>query len=161
MIAILYPQLDFEAADIALKVQSLAKSREPIYVVPKHYGRVESSILTTLSRASMGLFIANELNPIDEQTDHELQQLLSKGKRVIFIVPNDYQLPYKVSADNLVKYHKNNKTGIITDLSKWLDRISASQTAAQKDKDDTTVAVFLIASLMLLLIGVAATSTKK
>lgn len=82
MITILYPKNDFDAANVAVKVQSLAQSRnQKIYVVPKHYGRNRTEVQESLKKSSVALLIAQSANEIDRDTLDELKVLIDYKKK--------------------------------------------------------------------------------
>lgn len=83
MIVILYPKADRCAAEIAVKVQTLAQpyTSEQIYVIPKHNnGRSKAEIQEILNKASIACLVAHSVRKIDQDTLNQLK-ILTEGKK--------------------------------------------------------------------------------
>ncbi len=164
MITILYNQNDYEAASIALKAQSLAQnsSVEKIYIVPKHFGRNNTEVSGNLAKTKVAIFISYDALKIDPMTKKELDALNNNKSLIHFIIPNKFNenllTSFKIKTIN--KYHGNNKAQIITDLSNTISNFSSKKTGKQSDSSDSSGALVLV-GLVLLLLGLAATSGSK
>ena len=87
MISILYSERDYEAASIALKVQSLSQNQQiSIYIVPKHYGRSQVAVYQKLNTTKAAIFLACESKTIDPLTTNELLHLRKKRIPIKYIV---------------------------------------------------------------------------
>lgn len=148
MITILYPKDDFDAANVAVKVQSLAQSRnQKIYVVPKHYGRNKTEIQQKLKKASTVLFIAQSSKELDQGTIEELKFLQSEGTKVIGFIPFGLVLPKSLeNYISLERYHEGNSSELRSVIIEYLSKI-------QKNQDTSGLLVVLGLILFLFLLA--------
>ena len=148
MITILYPKNDFDAANVAVKVQSLAQSRnQKIYVVPKHYGRNRTEVQESLKKSSVALLIAQSANEIDRDTLDELKVLIDYKKKVIGFIPDELSLT-KSMEDSIIleKYHKDDSNKLSSGIINYLARV-------QKNQDASGILVVLGLILFLFLLA--------
>jgi hypothetical protein len=121
MISILYNANDFEAASIALKVQSLSQNQPVrIYIVPKHYGRNESEVFENLKDSRAAIFLSFDIHELDGDTGRELDFLKKNGVVVKYIVPTTFNIPILQAAQRDVYSfvaHKNNVADVVNNLS--------------------------------------------
>lgn len=157
MITLLYNQTDYEAANIAMKVQSLSQNQpSKIYIVPKHYGRNNGDVFQKLNKTKVAIFIAVERKAPDQNTYNELMHLKERKIPIKYIVPQRYSLDiFKPKAGDVYLYRPNttrnnlvhNVSNAIADLNKQIE---------EGKRDNALAAVILSA---LLLIGLAASSS--
>lgn len=131
MITILYPKDDFDAANVAVKVQALAQSRnQKIYVVPKHYGRNRTEVQESLKKSSVALLIAQSANEIDQDTLNELKILIDCKKKVIGFIPDKLSLTKSIeNSITLEKYHKGDSNELRSGIINYLARVQKNQDA--------------------------------
>lgn len=148
MITILYPKDDFDAANVAVKVQALAQSRnQKIYVVPKHYGRNRTEIQESLKKSSVALLIAQSANEIDQDTLNELKILIDYKKKVIGFIPDKLSLTKSIeNSITLEKYHKGDSNELRSGIINYLARV-------QKNQDASSILVVLGLILFLFLLA--------
>lgn len=129
MISIIYPKDDFDAANVAVKVQALAQSRnQKVYVVPKHYGRNQTEIEKNLKKTSVLLFIAQSASEIDQSTIDEINILISKNKKVVGFLPDDLTIPNKLESSIILKkYHKGDTSELRNIVLEYLSEIQKNQ----------------------------------
>jgi hypothetical protein len=160
MISILYSERDYEAANTALKVQSLSQNQPvSIYIVPKHYGRNEIDVYRKLDKTKAAIFIAVDGKKADDITLYELERLKNNKVPIKFIVPYRYNIDYfKPKESDIYRYYPNTtKNNLVRNLSNTIQELN-SQVAA-KDKDNTMAAIIL-AALLLLGLSTASKSSK-
>ena len=127
MISILYGERDFEAASIALKVQSLSQNQPTrIYIVPKHYGRNVEEIHKNLLQTQAAVFLAYDLHSVDEITKQELAVLKSNNIPIKYVVPNEFdvsQLHSSATENTIYHYsaHSTNNAAIVNNLSNTIN----------------------------------------
>jgi hypothetical protein len=160
MISILYNEKDYEAASIALKVQSLAQnSTSKIYIVPKHYGRNPDNVSANLSKTQSAIFIAHDTSSIDEQTKQELTNLIDKSIPLQIVIPNWFKLRNSVlehyQNKSVYEYSNTDKSQIVNDLAQYIKKIPQKIKGSSKQKNDDIAAGILIAGLALLLLALA------
>lgn len=148
MITILYPKDDFDAANVAVKVQALAQSRnQKIYVVPKHYGRNRTEVQESLKKSSIALLIAQAANEIDQDTLDELKALIDYKKKVIGFIPDELSLTKSMeNSITLEKYHKGDSNELRSGIINYLARV-------QKNQDASGILVVLGLILFLFLLA--------
>ncbi|WP_421890517.1 hypothetical protein [Marinoscillum sp.] len=131
MITIIYPKDDFDAANVAVKVQALAQSRnQKLYVVPKHFGRNEISVEQNLKKSSVILLIAQSASAFDEQTLSELRLLQNLNKKIVGFIPVDLGLPQEIERNiTLKRYHKGDSTALRKEIVTYLTEVQAKQDA--------------------------------
>jgi hypothetical protein len=162
MVSILYCDRDFEAANIALKVQSLSQSQPvKIYIVPKHYGRSEAVVSQNLNKTDAAIFLAYESKALDEMTAHELSFLKRNKVPVKYIVPNDFQSDLVFANGNVIRYdaHPLNNNKIINDLSRTVGELNTQMKVKKVAADENSGAVFFIIGMALFLLGLVASTS--
>lgn len=162
MISILYPEGDYEAADIALKAQSLSySSNTNIYIVPKHYGRNEEAIYKNLGKAKLAIFIMYENGKIDANTIKELEYLTSKDVKIYSIIPEPR---HNISRQKMRKqpgfsildktetitYPSTDKTLATKKMHELTSKLIANQNTLSRNKD-VIAGVTLVMLIVLLL----------
>jgi len=161
MITILYNKDDFEAASIALKAQSLAQnsSKAKIYIVPKHYGRVQSVVYANLKKTKVALFISHDVSTIDAEAKSELRVLSDLGVAIHFIVPTTFSkgLISEFANATIHQYHGSNKAELIKDLGATIKKLEPISTKSKSKQSDVPL-TFLLIGLVVLLLGLASNS---
>ncbi len=130
MITVLYPSDDFDAANVAVKVQALAQSRnQRVYVVPKHFGRNKTDIQKNLKNSTVVLFIAQSAETIDNGTIEELKFLQSINKKIVGFIPFDLELPSSVEQhfSSLERYHRGNSSDLRNIVLSYLTKVQKNQ----------------------------------
>lgn len=147
-ITIIYPREDYDAANVAIKVQALAQSKnQRVYVVPKHHGRNKSEIERKLGETNVALFISQSDSEIDQPTIDELKYLKSKDKRIIGFLPDNIQLPRQLEQYiSLKRYHKGDTVSLRTTIIDYLSEIQKNT----ENQNATLIVVGLILFLFLL-----------
>lgn len=121
MIALLYAYGDWEAADVALKVEAIAESKGiRVFLVPKHSYRVNEKVMLQLQKCEKALLIVKDAKRIDDETQNELQILSKKNIPVYGFIPADKKEIIKQVLVNtnkknfkLYDYDMNNITTLI------------------------------------------------
>jgi len=146
MISILYPKDDFDAANVAVKVQALAQSKnQKVYVVPKHYGRNKAEIQMNLSKTKTALFIIQTAEKVDRGTIDELNLLMEYKAQIVGFIPHNVRLTSKLSSYiNLQKYNRGDSNSL---KSSMMNFISSKQT-----NDETKNSILIVIGLVVLLI---------
>ena len=168
MISILYNKDDFEAASIAMRVQSLAQNAaSKIYIVPKHYGRNQAVVYSNLGKTEYAIFLAHDVNETDGETLNELIELKKKNVPIQFVLPIGYEIDEKKlsASDSINYYHSGNQNQIISDLASTITNLSNKQSHARqvprgRTANNDAVAIGIIAGLALLLLALAASENK-
>lgn len=165
MISILYSAQDYEAASIALKLQSLSHGQAVrVYIVPKHYGRNEAGIAQNLNKTQAALFLAYETTCVDDATLNELAILRHRGVPIRYVLPvsfNPGQIP--AEASEVFRYHANSMSNetLLRDLSQTITSLNMQVTqrnfTAPKDKMSIAL-VGVMVGLSLILLGMVASS---
>ena len=161
MISILYPNGDYESADIAIKAQSLSQSSK-IYIVPKHYGRNEEAVYKNLDKTKIAIFIVYDKVPIDDKTQKELKYLKKKGTPIYSIIPADkhFGLINDVSTVQL-KYRPNDKNHILDQIENIRKELEKDANSAIKSSNNEIIGAITIFILVIILIAIIGTSQKK
>lgn len=153
MITILYSESDYSAADIAIKVQAIAQGKgTKIYIVPKHYGRIEENVYKNLRKSTIVLFLAYDKTKIDNSTRKELEFLINKGKNIYSIIPVNMELPIINKSQNIkiIQYHKKGKIEFVNEIKNILSKLVLKNRSRQRDKDFIGLIGFLLISILLL-----------
>jgi hypothetical protein len=163
MLTILYPEGDYTSADIAIRTQALAQG-QPVYVVPKHYGRNEATVFKKLAKSNDVLFIAYDKTLIDEHTAQEIQFLLEKGKTIHAIIPDT--LVGISPKTKIYTFSKTNKSDFAQAIQTFMDSAKSSHTAitSKQSKNDSFLAligVLLLSILFLSLVNLQEENGKK
>jgi hypothetical protein len=156
MISILYPENDYEAADIAIKAQALSRNT-PIYIVPKHYGRNETDVYKNLGKTKLAIFLAFDKHKIDKKTTDELTFLVSKKIRIYSIIPDGMRPIPVILADNteLFPYPNKDKKNAIKKINEVSLQLATLQKKISPNDEVATgiAAVVLVILLLSLLSG--------
>jgi hypothetical protein len=163
MLTILYPEGDYTSADIAIRTQALAQG-QPVYVVPKHYGRNEATVFKKLAKSNDILFIAYDKMTIDEHTAQEIQFLLEKGKTIHAIIPDT--LVGISPKTKIYTFSKTNKSDFAKAIQTFINCTKPSHDvttskSASKNTILTLVGVLLLSILFLSLANVKTENGKK
>ena len=172
MISIVYCERDFEAAGIALKVQSLSQNQPVrIYIVPKHYGRNQEEIQRNLLQTTVAVFLAHDVGTLDAATKSELDFLVDAGIPIKYIVPSNYRfLGFNRSIDNGSVYRyaaqKSDADTIVEDIAATLNELQSQlhdgqlkfNLVQQSKSRDSAGAVGLIILLAIVLLGLLVSS---
>lgn len=152
MISIIYPQGDFEAADIAIKTQALAQSSgKKIYIVPKHFGRNHDAVFQNLSKTTTALFLAFEKFDLDDDTQSELEYLLGRRVQVFGVIPDTMDFPFfDEDSFEIVTYPQHGKWQAIAKISDVIKKISPN--SQSPSGNETNVAVIMTVLLLLVII---------
>lgn len=118
MVSILYSEYDFQAADIALKVQALTNYR-PIYVVPKHTISRDNT-KSPLKKTDFALFISCEIHTLDPRTLNQLEQLKEGGVKITFVVSDNFKMPFHIPKCNLISCGQK-RMQTLQELKNWLN----------------------------------------
>ncbi len=120
MIALLFPKTDFEAVNIAVKVDALVENK-PIYIVPKYPWRKENLVYKKLNDTQIAFFLASSNDhKIDELTENELKFLLDRGIDVFAMVPKGYSL--KNFKDKLYVIEYESEDQLLEELRKVIGK---------------------------------------
>ena len=171
MISIIYCERDFEAASIALKVQSLSQNQPiRIYIVPKHYGRNIEEVNKNLLQTTIAVFLCHDLGVIDGTTKNELQLLRANNIPIKYIVPSNYAFPgfeWEISNQSIYRYSAQaaDAESIVRDISATLNEIR-SQLGSNKlarplkelSQKEDSAAIGLIILLAIVLLGLLVSS---
>lgn len=145
-ITLIYPKDDYDAANVAIKVQALAQSRgQKIYVVPKHYGRSKTEVEKNLSNTSVALFISQSETPIDKATIDELKYLMENKIKIIGFLPHGVGLPKGLEGYIQLKRYDN------TDANSLRVTLLSFLTEVQKNTRETQNALLIVIGLVLFL----------
>ncbi len=150
MITIIYPFKDYTSADIAIKLQALASGEnQKIYVVPKHFGRIEERVYKELDKTDVALLIVFDEKQLDQMTIDELQYLKSKKVPIFAFMPN-----YLTINDEQItsyKYKPFDKNDILKKLYDFISNLSKEKKSKDNDWIDVLIAIGAIAGGLLLL----------
>lgn len=139
-IGIIYPERDWTAADLALRLEVFAFEKDiDVYISPRHTVRLDENIvLKKLNSCHYVIFIAHDIMIPDEVTLNELKQL--KKPFVIALLPDNFQLK---NMDHLIN---ENRLHVLTyqqgrlherNLKELIDEIF--KTFKEKDKQKEKV----------------------
>jgi len=104
MITFLYPKDDWTAAEIVMKIQALAASQGyNVYSTPKNTKRNIDEINMKLSKTEYAIFMAVDVNKIDEDTQTELEILSKTAKRICYLVPYGFKLK-NIKRNNIYRF---------------------------------------------------------
>ena len=133
MISIIYSERDYEAANIALKVQSLSQNQPvSIYIVPKHYGRNRDEVYQKLNKTKTAIFLAVDSKTVDNETWNELVHLMEKRKTIKYIVPSRYNLNgFEANPKDVYRYAPN--ANLVHNLSSTISEINKQVEKEKKD----------------------------
>lgn len=96
MITFIYPEGDWTAAEIAIKIQALASSQgHQVYSPPKVGRRDQQSIARKLSQSKYAIFVAFDETAIDDATQWELRTLSDTNATIYAVVPEPMQHPFE------------------------------------------------------------------
>lgn len=146
-ITIIYPKEDYEAANVAVKVQALAQSRnQRIYVVPKHYGKNKTEIQKNLEKTTVALFISQSSGNIDSSTLEELKFLKTQRKEIIGFLPDGVVIPKNLEKYiSLQRYHSGDANSLRNTILKYLTQV-------KPDKENQNALLVVIGLLLFLLL---------
>ena len=148
MIAFLYPKEDWTAADISLKVQAIAASQNvEVYSVPKFQKNRKEQIFQRLSKASQVIFLAHDIEHIDEDTREQLCYIKEKKIRTFFIVP-----PVMEPEIRKLGFHRDIKTYDPKEKVALLNITNALIDELKKNSNAEGMAVFLVLLGLLVMI---------
>lgn len=159
MISIIYSERDYEAANIALKVQSLSQNqKEKIYIVPKHFGRNSATVQQMLAKSKAAVFLAVDSKRVDDITFQELLFLRQNRKPIKYIVPNRYSLnDLQTKEVDVYRYYPNTtRNNLIRNISAT---ISELEERANNSSNEGVLAAIILSALLLL--GLSSTSSTK
>ena len=136
MITILFPEDDYQAAEIAVKTEALVE-RNDLYIVPKYPWRKEDLVWENLDKTDMALFIAFASKGLDKRTSRELEYLLNKQVPVYALLPAHFpKLPF----DNIHQIRFQTKRELVENLEKL---ILKKEKASPKKKETNDLLDFL------------------
>lgn len=150
MLSILYPKEDYTAADVAIRVQALAAGEDhKLYVVPRHFGRQQEQVQKNLHKTTAALLIACDQTRLDESCKQEIDFLIEKKKRIIGVVPANFELlPVGIEIYN---YTQGNAKSFADTVQHFVDQLK--QAPSGKKNQETNLLVvggLLIAGIILL-----------
>jgi hypothetical protein len=91
MLAFLYPNHDYTAAELSTKVQALAAARDlKVYSPPRNFRMPvydEGAVFKKLKQAHMAVFLAHDELSLDEVSVQELKILAAAGVRTRCVAP--------------------------------------------------------------------------
>lgn len=149
-ITIIYPKEDYEAANVAIKVQALAQSsNQRVYVVPKHFGKNKTEVQKNLDKTSVALFISQSVDKIDNSTLEELKYLKSKDKKIIGFLPEGVTIPPKLEQYiGPQRYHNGDANSLRNTILKYLTEVKNN--GNKENQNALLVVIGLILFLLLL-----------
>jgi len=156
-IGIIYSEKDWTAADIALKIQAIAFSKDiDCFISPKHTVRNDDKVLLSLRKCSHILFLSHDIKNPDEITVKELNYL--KDKPIIAIVKKPFKKLENITFKNIIEYETSKNA--IEYLKKLIDNVSKNQKSIKIKKEENNVLLLGLTALLLLLL-VGSTNNKK
>ena len=148
MITLLYTKDDYVAAEMALKIQAIGAGQgQKFYTVPKHYGRKDEQVYKNLDKSNIALLIAYENHQIDEQTAEEIRHLDSKNKKIVAIVPHDFQGLFLSKNIEPYKYTRTDQNSLLLAIQQYVNQLK-QQPQSEENKDSG-----IFAAIMMLIVG--------
>lgn len=149
-LGIIFPERDWTAADIALKIQSLAYNNDiDCYISPKHIARDNNKVFIELNKCNYIIFIAHDVNVPDNITQRELEVV--KKKPVLGIVIESFKLKYPFFKE----FRYKQKDDVIEYIQNEIGKIKHSKTNTRKHKNEDIVLLMGLTALLIILIGVS------
>lgn len=150
-IGIIFSERDWTAAEIALKLQSLAYSNDiDCYISPKHIERNHDKVLLTLNKCDYIIFIAHDIDEPDNITQQELKFL--KNKPILGIVINHF----KSNISFFKEFRYSLKEDAISYLQSEIQKLKHHTTKSKKhQQEDTLLLLGLTALLIILFLGLS------
>jgi len=162
MITLIYPEGDWTAAEVVIKMQALAASQGyKVYVTPKNTRRDEEHIKLQLRKTVYAIFTAIDKRDVDENSLWELKFLHKNDVVIYYAVPGGFHLPeglYK--RKNVFYFSRDDPEEIIKSLDDILAKIKKEAREESYKKGTGTTesgyaaesAAILVALLGLLLL---------
>ncbi len=158
MLAIIYPEKDYTSADIAIRTQALAKGQgRNVYVVPKHYGRVEESVYKQLAKSKFALLIAFDVKNIDTNTKNELDFLARRGVKIHAIIPDNMEIDL-FDGLKFYRYSKTNESYFASVVQAFIEGL---QTQLPKNKNKADEILTIVGTLLLTILYLGLVSDGK
>ena len=156
MIAIIYPKDDWDAIELAFKVQAIASSKGyKVYSPPKNSRRDNVEVFLQLNKVQYGIFLAYSSKKIDKDTLEELKHLMKNKKPVYSIIPE--KLTSKIKdvgfKENVYSFKTDDYKAAIESINKAIDDIQIQTKKATAPLIGALILFGIILLLLLLFLG--------
>ncbi len=132
MITFIYPEGDWTAAEVAIKIQALASSQgHKVYSPPKVGKRDEEDIGRRLSRSKYAILVAYDSPSLDPSTKWELETLSSNNATIYSVVPHSMRVELEALGvrNNLKSYDFDDIDHFIQAAEAIMDDIRSQQSS--------------------------------
>ena len=163
MISILYPEKDYESADIAIKAQALSNADSNVlYVVPKHYGRNEEAVYKNLEKTNIALFLIYDANQIDSETVNEILYLKKHKKEIYVLIPEGLKLKSnELPKLEEIRYPKGDKKKLANIIENFIETHKSQSSSSSSDASAALIIIILILSVIGLASAITSSKSKK
>ncbi len=151
MLSILYPQGDYAAADVAVRVQALAAGEnQTIQVIAKHFGRNSDQVDKQLNQTTAALFIACDQLDLDENSRKELAILQQKPCKIICVVPQNFVFPDDKNLERYT-YTQGDTDSFAETVQKFVDELKQSRKmpVPSTQKSDSGASLLIAGGLLV------------
>jgi hypothetical protein len=170
MIAFLYPNHDYTAADLSTKVQAMAAARGfKVFSAPRNFNLTayrNEDVSRKLSLCKLALYAAHDVHQLDDVSRQELGLLQKAGTAVYFIIPEPMVQDVRAAgfSDHIFPYRPHNASELVGIVKKIMDEKTAPVPAKPPVRSGPGAAevggFLLLVGLLALLIAAFASDEK-
>ena len=117
-VALIYPQGDYTAAEIAHKLKALAEGRNlKIYVSNKNLREKKISPAVKFKNVTTAILIMYDTKIIDKDTDSELRYFCDKNIHTLLVVPDTFKNEYNCRSFDIHRYKEGDQDSFMREIS--------------------------------------------